>query len=152
MSGNLGLCLPNMLPSNGDKPLRWTDEMCEERMSKDNVLQNRIKIKNVLKKGGKTSPTWSSTTTQHHNIAHIPSFLAGKSKLHNLPLFTVPLAFFCFGHIMSLQKKHANASKVAPQMPQHANEKNTQKTVQCHVHTKKYDYILYTVTCCTTPA
>ena len=103
MSGNLGLCLPNMLPSNRDKPLRWTDEMCEERMSKDNVLQNR-KI-NVLKKGGKTSPTWSSTTTQHHNIAHIPSFLAGKSKLHNLPLFTVPLAFFCFGHIMSLPKK-----------------------------------------------
>ena len=148
MSGNLGLCLPNMLPSNRDKPLRWTDEMCEERMSKDNVLQNR-KI-NVLKKGGKTSPTWSSTTTQHHNIAHIPSFLAGKSKLHNLPLFTVPLAFFCFGHIMSLQKK---ACKCKQSCASNASTCKRKKYAKDSSMSRPYQKIrLYTVTCCTTPA
>ena len=76
MSGNLGLCLPNMLPSNRDKPLRWTDEMCEERMSKDNVLQNR-KI-NVLKKEARHH---QRDPAQQHNITTsriYPAFLQGK--------------------------------------------------------------------------
>ena len=152
MSGNLGLCLPNMLPSNGDKPLRWTDEMCEERMSKDNVLQNRIKIKNVLNKEARHH---QRDPAQQHNIttSHIyPAFLQGKVNYTTCHYLQCLLHFSVLDISCHYKKKHANASKVAPQMPQHANEKNTQKTVQCHVHTKKYDYILYTVTCCTTPA
>lgn len=129
-----------MLPSNRDKPLRWTDEMCEERMSKDNVLQNR-KI-NVLKKEARHH---QRDPAQQHNITTsriYPAFLQGKVNYTTCHYLQCLLRFSVLDISCHYKKKHANASKVAPQMPQHANEKNTQKTVQCHVRTKKYDYIL----------
>ena len=63
-----------------------------ERMSKDNALQNHM---NMFITGARHHQRVKDSNT----TSHIPSFLAGKSKFHNLPRFTVLFAF-CFGHIM----------------------------------------------------